>query len=366
MRWIAKSAGRILALNQSLESNPRQADLFRERAAEYARLGNHEQAIADYSSSLGIRPDDARSLQARGLAYAQVGQTERSLEDYRQAAAVDSQLSNEYINRGVALGRMGNFRQSIDSMTEGIRLAPENPDGYFNRGTTYIQQGDFDKAVDDFSHVIQLSPKDEAAYYWRGISHEEAGRRREAIADYRQFLAISQDAQARQEVEQRLRQWNVEAADSAGIRGDNTAGGQNTAPAQQRRPDRGPDLYELIAALGKRALDSTWSGSGVDCDGEKAEELYALTDRNRPIPGRDLLQIASGIRQTIQGDFQAFDADADSPWVFIRAWEGNGFYIETNDPKSRERLKTRFPSVEEVEGASPPYVGLFIHTPRPA
>jgi hypothetical protein len=73
-----------------------------------------------------------------------------------------------------------------------------------------------------------------------------------------------------------------------------------------------------------------------------------------------LLQIASGIRQTIEGDFQAFDPGANDPWVFIRAWEGSGFYVEINDHQGRERLKTHFPSVDEVEGASPPYEGLFI------
>jgi hypothetical protein len=81
---------------------------------------------------------------------------------------------------------------------------------------------------------------------------------------------------------------------------------------------------------------------------------------NRPIQGHDFLQLASGIRQTIKGDFEAFDADASSPWIFIRAWNGSGFYLETNDPKSKDRLKTHFQSIEEVEGASPPYQGLFI------
>jgi hypothetical protein len=98
----------------------------------------------------------------------------------------------------------------------------------------------------------------------------------------------------------------------------------------------------------------------VDCIGERAKELYAFTEHNRPIPGRDLLHITSGIRQTIEGDFTAFDPDGTSHWVFIRAWKGSGFYVEINDPKGKERLKTRLESVEEVEGSYPPYECLFI------
>ena len=361
MYWIAKPAHRILDLNKSLETNPRHASLFKERAAEYYRLRNYVQAIADYSSSLEIQPDDASVLHLRGEAYEQIEQFDRALEDYQRAIAINPQLSHFYINRGIAFGKAGNFRQSIASFTQAIRLAPKNPDGYFNRGTASFQQGDFERAIDDFSNVIRLSPEDEDAYYWRGICNEEAGRQREAIDDYRQFLAISRNSQARGEIEQKLSQWNVGKPDSSSARSAVPDDRQKTNQVQSEEPDPELDLYGLIVALGERALHSTWFGSGVDCYGEKAEELYVFTNHNRPIEGRDFLAITSGIRQTIEGDFQAFDKDASSHWLFIRAWGGSGFYIETNDPKIKERLKTHFQAVDEVDGASPPYEGLFIH-----
>jgi hypothetical protein len=107
-------------------------------------------------------------------------------------------------------------------------------------------------------------------------------------------------------------------------------------------------------------VDSTWLGSDVECYGATAEQLLSLTGQDQPIDGDDFLRITSGIRQTIRGDFYAFDPGAASHWLFIRAWEGSGFYIETNDRKSNLQLKTHFPSMEEVEGASPPFEGLFI------
>ena len=351
---IAKPAYRILDLNKALEDNPRQAGLWKERAAEYSRLWNHEQAIADYSAFLAIHPDDANVLHLRGLAYEQLGQPERARQDYQQAVALDPHLPDVYINRGIEFAKMGNFHQSIASLTNGIRLVPQNPDGYFNRGITYFQQGDFKSAVDDFSNVIRLSPNDDAAYYWRGASNEESGRQPDAINDYRQFLTLSQDPQARQEVEQKLRQWN--AGKPIGTRSQ-----EGERKNSQNESEKPTGFYGLIAALGDRALDATWFGIGVNCSGEKADELYAFTDNNRPIQGHDLLYIASGIGQIMEGDFTVFDPEATSPWLFIRAWEGSGFYIETNDPKSRKRLKAHFQSVEEVEGAHPPYEGFFIH-----
>lgn len=360
MYWIARPAHRILDLNKSLEADPGQASLFKERAAQYSRLRNYVQAIADYSSYLTIQPDDASVLHLRGSAYEQIGQLNRALEDYQRAIAIDPQLSNVYINRGVTLGKMGNFRQSIASFTEAIRLAPTSPDSYFNRGTAYLQQGDFERAIDDFSTVIRLSPGDEEAYYWRGISNEATGRQREAIADYRQFLAISQDPQARDEIEQKLRQWNEGNRNSLSSPNVAPDKRQKTDQIELEKPGRDLDLYDLLTALGERALSSAWQGSGVNCHGETAEELSSFTDYNRPIPGPDMLRIAYGISQTIDGDFTAFDPGATYHWLLLRAWGGRGFYIEINDPRSEERLRAHFPALEEVEGASAPYKSLFI------
>ncbi|HKY55393.1 MAG TPA: tetratricopeptide repeat protein, partial [Anaerolineales bacterium] len=206
MVWITKPAHRILDLNNRIESNP-QPNLFKRRAAEYYRLRNYAQAIADLNSALELQPDDASALHSRGVAYEGLGQNERAQEDYQRAIAINPQLANEYLQRGVTFGQAGSFQQSVDSLTEGIRLAPENPIGYFNRGVSYFQLGDLESAIADFSNVIRLSPTDEAAYYWRGVSYEEAGRQREATADYRQFLALSQDETIRAEVEARLRAW---------------------------------------------------------------------------------------------------------------------------------------------------------------
>ena len=380
MNWIARPARRILDLNRSLEANPKQTNLLKQRAAEYYRLRNYVQTIADYTSSLALQPNDADALHLRGAAYEQLGQPERALDDFWRAMSINPQLPNVYINRGIDFGRMRNFRQSVDSFTEAIRLAPANPGGYFNRGSSYFQLGDLEKAIEDFSTVIRLSPGDETVYYWRGISYEEAGHVTEATSDYKKFLELSQDANARDEVEQRLRQWERGRSEApeehditqdlliaklgrwvgrlGRVSGERQKTDEVQSPSGQQEPSL--DLYALIAALGERALESIWLANGVQCEGESAEELYALTQENQPIEGGDLLAISAGIRQTFAGDFHAFDPGASSHWIFIRAWEGNGFYIETNDSNSIDLLKTRFPWAEEVEGAAPPYASLFI------
>lgn len=130
--------------------------------------------------------------------------------------------------------------------------------------------------------------------------------------------------------------------------------------SKSRQPNRNLDLYGVIAALGERALNSTWLGAGVECFGESAQELYEFTDHHRSITGHDLLRITSGIRQTIEGEFKVFDPGSISNWLYIRAWDGAGFYIMTDDPKVKEHLIGQFEAVEDEDESASPYLGLFI------
>lgn len=123
------------------------------------------------------------------------------------------------------------------------------------------------------------------------------------------------------------------------------------------------DVHAILVALGDRAANSIWQVSGIDCFGENAEELWALDDNKQSIAGNDLLRITAGIYQTIDGYFIAFDKGSTSHWLKMHAWDGEGFYIETNDEKVKQRLHSEFQEVEGVEEARPPYQGLFISIP---
>lgn len=124
--------------------------------------------------------------------------------------------------------------------------------------------------------------------------------------------------------------------------------------------NQGLDLHGILAALGERALSSNWLGNNIECLGESAPELYSYTDHEQTITGYDLLRITSGIYQTIEGDFKAFDQGSTSHWFYIRAWDGGGFYIEVNDPELKERLKNQFQAVEDIEEMHHHYEGLFV------
>jgi hypothetical protein len=124
------------------------------------------------------------------------------------------------------------------------------------------------------------------------------------------------------------------------------------------------DLFDILTALDDRAAASTWYGSGLECIGNGAEELYSITDKKLPLTGNELLRITSQIYQTIDGDLKAFENNAEDPWILIRAWDGTGFYFETLDPQIKELFKSRFGIFEDVEAEYQPkstYVNFFLN-----
>jgi hypothetical protein len=62
------------------------------------------------------------------------------------------------------------------------------------------------------------------------------------------------------------------------------------------------DLIELLRLIGPAATASRWMCSGVEATGSLAAELHDAADRGTPLDGVDLLRIARGVAQVVDGD----------------------------------------------------------------
>jgi len=107
------------------------------------------------------------------------------------------------------------------------------------------------------------------------------------------------------------------------------------------------DLTDILSLCGERALSSAWLCSNVEAIGPGAEKLHAICDAQRTIAGIELISLASGISQTIDGYFYAWEPAADFPWLFIRAVDGEEFAVATTEHELLEAIRRRFRDVRE-------------------
>ena len=59
------------------------------RGNAFTGLGNHRQAVNDFSAALLLKPDYVEALVKRGTAYAKLNQPDMALADYRKGQALD-------------------------------------------------------------------------------------------------------------------------------------------------------------------------------------------------------------------------------------------------------------------------------------
>ncbi|MCI0459896.1 MAG: hypothetical protein L0Z62_23340 [Gemmataceae bacterium] len=65
------------------------------------------------------------------------------------------------------------------------------------------------------------------------------------------------------------------------------------------------DLIDLLRLAEPEVRASTWRCRCVECEGERADELHQVSDSGAVITGDELLRLAAGVYQTIEGDFVA-------------------------------------------------------------
>ena len=101
------------------------------------------------------------------------------------------------------------------------------------------------------------------------------------------------------------------------------------------------DLIDILCQFEIETKLSVWRVERLECLGRNAERLHSLADRDVRIPGDQLMDIARGLLQTIDGDFSAYQPGTERCWLRLRAVDSTCFVIESND-EIIQRVKSRF------------------------
>ena len=109
------------------------------------------------------------------------------------------------------------------------------------------------------------------------------------------------------------------------------------------------DLIDLLRLIGERAIEAKWRCRFVECIGENAEQLHEISDRGVSIMGAELIRIASGISQTIDGDFEARYSDAENPWLVIKAIDSSLFEVWSDDLDLLRKVRETFKLVSDAD-----------------
>jgi hypothetical protein len=113
------------------------------------------------------------------------------------------------------------------------------------------------------------------------------------------------------------------------------------------------DLIDILRLLDPATKGSSWTCKNVECTGNLCEDLHDASDSGEVLSNPRLIQIAQGVLQVIDGDFEATRFGENRPWLAIRAIDSTLFVVicieEGVIQKIREHFKEVRDSPEDAE-----------------
>ena len=193
-----ETCGRVFFLGALLISGcpgsdgQQDAESYNNQGIAHTRMGQPDEAIADFTEAIRLKPKYAEAYNNRGFVYGRdKREFERAITDFTEAIRLKPKYAEAYKNRANAHMKKGEFVKAIADYTEAIRLKPEHANAYYNRASVYERdKGQFERSIADFTEVIRLKPKHADAYCSRGMVYSRSGEFAKAIADYTEAIRL--------------------------------------------------------------------------------------------------------------------------------------------------------------------------------
>ncbi len=167
------------------------ARAYYSRGNDYARIGNTDKAIAEYTTAIQLNPKYMSAYVNRGVQYSNKREYKLAIRDATTAIELNPKSANAYHNRGADYADIGEFNKAIADYSEAIRFNPRSTSTFINRGRAYENIKKFDKAMADYNRVLQIAPKDSDDYEARGNAYFAKDDYKAAVSSFRKALQLS-------------------------------------------------------------------------------------------------------------------------------------------------------------------------------
>ena len=114
-----------------------------------------------------------------GSDYAKTGEYQLAIDNFTKCLRIDTDYALAYNMRGYAYYSLGNYEDSIDDFTRAIRIDPDRIkddtfDAYYWRGVAYYSLGNYEEAIADFTEFIGSGTDIADVYFNRGLAKQKA------------------------------------------------------------------------------------------------------------------------------------------------------------------------------------------------
>jgi Mlc titration factor MtfA (ptsG expression regulator)/lipoprotein NlpI len=187
-----------------LRLHPNEVAAYLNRAGAHEHLGEHEQALADYSEALRLAPDDAATYCDRGIVYRELGRNEEALGDFNRAHGLGPDFAQPLCERAHLHEDAGDYAQALADFSAALAIDPKDDLSYAGRGRVLMALERYAEAQTNFDRALKLWPHSAPVLGLRACAHWELGDAEKALADCDQALTLEPDSQEWQELREEI------------------------------------------------------------------------------------------------------------------------------------------------------------------
>jgi tetratricopeptide (TPR) repeat protein len=123
----------LTTLNNRVKLDPKNVDAYYNRGLLYARNGQFEQAIRDFSEVIKLNPSDAEAYCNRGNAHFEAGKLNLALSDYNAGLKLKANDADLYYNRGLVYLEKGLKQLSLADLKRANSMGQRKAREYINK-----------------------------------------------------------------------------------------------------------------------------------------------------------------------------------------------------------------------------------------
>lgn len=133
------------------------ASCFNWRGRCFSELGNHEQAIIDYSEAIRLNPDSIKGYFNRANAYNELGDSDAALRDINDVLKISPNFAEAYFHRSRIYDSLGETKLAYADVDRAISIDPAITKYHYVKGIICFSLERYQDAVSSFSKALQFT-----------------------------------------------------------------------------------------------------------------------------------------------------------------------------------------------------------------
>jgi tetratricopeptide (TPR) repeat protein len=157
-RMSAEDEATIRKYNETLRSNPNDADAYYKRGQVYASNREFSQALSDFDQALRIDPNDPEALNNRCWTRAVIGELQGALADCDKAISIRPTFTDALDSRGFIYLKLGLLSRAIADYDAALKRDKNKATSLYGRGKAKLRNGDTAGGNADMASAKSVQP----------------------------------------------------------------------------------------------------------------------------------------------------------------------------------------------------------------